>query len=58
MQLHTPIAAFTAASSNNSNAMSSSICTVASTILIMNLETISMMISVTDMNAVFLFIKY
>ena len=38
--------------------MSSSICTVASTILIMNLETISMMISVTDMNAVFLFIKY
>lgn len=37
--------------------MSSSICTVASTILITNLETINMMIKVAVTNAVFLFIS-
>lgn len=37
--------------------MSSSICTVASTILITNLETINMMIKVAAANAVFLFIS-
>ena len=37
--------------------MSSSICTVASTILITNLETINMMIKVAVTHAVFLFIS-
>ena len=37
--------------------MSSSICTVASTILITNLETINMMIKVAATHAVFLFIS-